>query len=78
MKQIAALERKCEEIVYSDVTQASSTCGAIIEYIEEVSGGVFDYDARIFDYDFTPLEDVVNNFLNKATKSDDIYKAIHI
>lgn len=43
-----------------------------------MSAGVFEYDARIYGYEWNPIEDVVNNFLNKAAKKDDIYKAIHI
>jgi hypothetical protein len=45
----------------------SKLCEEIIEYIAEVSGGVFDYDARIFNYDWDPIEDVLNNFMNTCT-----------
>jgi hypothetical protein len=47
-------------------------------YISNVAGGVFPYDARIFGYDFNPIEEVLNDFLNNAGLSMDIYKAIHI
>ena len=29
-------------------------CGSIMDYIMDVSGGVFDYDSRIFTSDWDP------------------------
>lgn len=59
MRQIAALERNCDEVVSTDLTQASDVCGMTMGYIREVSANVLSYDARIFSYDFDPIEAVV-------------------
>ena len=70
--------RHCEESLYADPINRSELCGIIIGYIEDVSGGIFDYDARIFGYDWDPIEGDVNYFLNNNAKKVDFYKAIHI
>ena len=54
MGQIATLNRRCQEILSSDMAAADETCGDIMGYIETVSGGVFPYDNRIFGYDWDP------------------------
>jgi hypothetical protein len=43
-----------------------------------VSGDVNSYDARIFDYDWDPYENMVFNFFNTCGKKDELYEAIHI
>jgi hypothetical protein len=68
MQQIATLERLCEESVIGNPKNASAICSNIMDYIHAVSGGLFEYDGRIFDYDWNPIEDVVNVFLNNATR----------
>lgn len=45
-------------------------------YMTAVNGGVFDYDARRYDYDWDPIENLVNDFLNEAI--DEFYEALHI
>ncbi len=49
-----------------------------MSYIDEVGGNVFTYDARIFDYDWDPIDAVWVDFLTKSGKKADIYSAIHI
>lgn len=49
-----------------------------MDYIDSVSGGRFEYDVRLFDYDWNPIEDEVNSFLNDATNVESLYKALHI
>ena len=44
MPQIAALRKNCQEMLYKDREQADETCAAIMDYISNVSGGVFPYD----------------------------------
>ena len=44
MPQIAALRKSCQEMLYKDLAQADETCGAIMDYISNVSGDVFPYD----------------------------------
>lgn len=60
LDQIATLERLCDEIVTKNLSSATPVCGTIMDYIMDVSGGAFEYDARIFNYDFDPTEEVVN------------------
>ena len=50
------MNRRCEEILATDMSIAYDTCSAIMDYIEDVSGGVFAYDNRIFNYDWDPQE----------------------
>jgi hypothetical protein len=34
-----------------------------MDYIDEVAGGLFTYDGTIFDYDWNPIGDPVDDFL---------------
>ena len=77
MAQVAALERNCDEIIVKNISQATDVCGKIMDYISGVSGGVFEYDARIFNYDFTE-DDLLNEFLNNCGKAQELYTSIHI
>ena len=48
-------------------------------YIEEISGGVFAYDNRIFGADWDKIEDPVTNYFSADNPdSAEIYKAIHV
>jgi hypothetical protein len=38
-------------------------------YVRDVSAGIFDYDGRIFGYDWNPIEEEFNYFLNNCTKA---------
>ena len=49
-----------------------------MDYIDEVAGGVFTYDASIFDYDWDPRDKVVNDFLSVSGKVQELYQSIHI
>ena len=49
-----------------------------MDYIDEVAGGLFTYDGTIFDYDWNPIGDPVDNFLANCAKKADLYMAIHI
>ncbi len=73
MEQIDSLQRNCEESLVSNPEERADLCGTIMSYIEEASGGLLEYDARIFNYDWNPIEDVVNNFLNTCTQKDEFY-----
>ena len=65
MPQIAALERRCKEILtnpsYTD-EEKGDTCSSIMGYIEEVSGDAFPYDARIFGYLWDPIEQPTTDY----------------
>lgn len=52
MKQIAAIERNCDEMMAKDLIEAVDVCDGPLDYINAVSGGVDSYDARIFSSDF--------------------------
>jgi len=59
MPQIASMIQKCEEILTDDtytVGQKGDTCAMIMDYITGVSGDAYPYDARIFGYDWDPIE----------------------
>ena len=62
MPQIAALIKTCQEELAIDVNTAAEYCSNIIGYVDEVSGGVFPYDNRIFGADWDPQEDPVTNY----------------
>ncbi|CDW87059.1 serine carboxypeptidase [Stylonychia lemnae] len=78
MGQISALRKKCEESISNDWKSGTDTCVKTMDYIDAVAGGLFSYDGSIFDYDWTPKEDLVSDFLANCGKKGDLYKAIHI
>ena len=53
-------------------------CATILSYISEVSGGVLTYDGQIFEYDWDPTEELVDDYLNNNALKDELYEAIHI
>lgn len=55
MAQVATLERLCDESLNSNPLGRSSICESVISYIMAVSAGVFDYDSRVFTYDWDPI-----------------------
>jgi hypothetical protein len=54
-----------------DYTAAGDICGQPMDYILDVGGKVFTYDARIFDYDFDPLETPYLTYLSNTTTFND-------
>lgn len=56
LDQIARLEQKCEYYQTFNISRGKDDCNNIMNYIETVSGGVFQYDGRIFDYDWNAIE----------------------
>lgn len=67
MVQIENQIRFCEEnLNAADVKTSSDACNTILDYIDTVSGGVFEYDARIFDYDWDPQGALLSDFLNNC------------
>ena len=45
------------------MSAAEETCAAIMDYITGISGNMFPYDTRIFDYDWDPIEQIVTDYL---------------
>ena len=78
MPQIAALRHRCQQSLAQDVLVAKGNCSGIMDYIESVSGNVFPYDNRIFDYDWDPIENTVTDYFTVSARVNEIYEAIHI
>merc|ERR1719253_632096 len=78
MGQIATLNRRCQESLATDLEGAADICSNIMGYIEDISGGVFPYDMRIFGYDWDPTEDIVTDYLVNSAATADIYTALHV
>lgn len=78
MKQIAALEQKCEEKQTTEPAAGGGYCSAIMDYIGTVSGGVFKFDSRRFGYDWTPGQHAVSDMLKHSGRVQEIYAALHI
>ena len=78
MPQIAAMERRCREMLYTDLAQADATCYDIMGYITGVSGDALPYDERIFGYDWDPIEDVVTEYLQDSAQAPQIWEAVHV
>ena len=56
-----------------DTVVAKGACSGIMDYIESVSGNVFPYDNRIFDYDWNPLENTVNDYFTVSARVKEIH-----
>jgi hypothetical protein len=78
LDQIALLEQKCLEEQAINLTATADVCGAIMDYVEVISGNVLPYNSRIFDYDWDPKEEVVVKIFTNSTQVDKIYEAIHV
>jgi len=51
-----------------DTVDAKGACSGIMDYIKSVSGNVFPYDNRIFDYDWNPIEDTVTDYFTISAR----------
>lgn len=78
MDQVAALRRKCELETSKDHTKSGGICEKTMDYIDEVAGDVFTYDARIFANDWAPYKKAYVDFLTVSGQVQEIYKSIHI
>lgn len=64
----------------ASLKDSGDACTETLDYILAVGGGVFDKDARLFDYEYSagafkmPYQD----YFTKSGKLTDIFKAIHI
>ena len=56
-----------------DTVVAKGACSGSMDYIESVSGNVFPYDNRIFDYDWNPLENTVTDYFTVSAKVKEIH-----
>ena len=72
------LKKNCEEALTKDWADALDTCDQQLNYITKVSGGLLTFDNRIFDYDYKPKEQVVDDFFINSAKKQQIYKALNV
>lgn len=81
MPQVAALERRCKEgVTNGNLTEADKgdICASIMDYITGVSGDAYPYDARIFGYDWDPLEQPTIDYFTISGQRQEIYDALHV
>jgi hypothetical protein len=80
MEQVAALRRRCEKAVSANISSAGDACTETLDYILAVGGGVFDKDARLFDYEYGAggFKQPYQDYFNKSGKLTEIFQAIHI
>ena len=78
LKQISVLEQRCQHDHTFDIMKAEDTCSGIMDYIQAVSGDVFNYNTRIFEYDWDPIEAPYVKYLTNHSKIEELYEAIHI
>lgn len=80
MSQIAALERRCQEILAIDLAAASDTCASIMDYIDTVSGNVFPYDQRIFAEDWAVVENPTDTYFTVEGNphADKVFQQLHV
>lgn len=78
MDQLSAIEQRCFSDQTYDMTRGATTCADTLTYITDVSGGVYSFDGRIFDYDFKPVKQVYEDLLVKSNKVNQLWRAIHI
>ena len=60
------------------MSKAEETCAAIMDYITGISGNMFPYDTRIFDYDWDPYEQIVTDYFTVSEDVSTIYTSIHV
>ena len=68
-------------MVAVNMTEAADHCSDLLSYVLEVSGGVFPYDLRIFDYNWDPIEAPVNDYfdaMKNAANITALWEAIHV
>lgn len=80
LRQISVLEQRCQYEHTFDILKAQDTCSGIMDYIQAVSGDVLNYNTRIFEYDWDPIENPYVHYLSadKNSKIEQLYQAIHI
>jgi hypothetical protein len=62
----------------TDPIKGAETCESIMSYITKVGGGLFKFNANMFDYDYKPNQRLVIDFLENSHMKMHLYRAIHI
>lgn len=78
LEQVATLRKNCEQMMGRNWTTAPTVCSQPMDYIDDVAGGLFTYDGRIFDYDWAPIGAIMDDFLLISGKKEELYKALHV
>ena len=78
LNQIDTLEQRCFYDHAHNISKAADTCSGIMDYIRHVSGYVLNYNTRLFDYDWDPIEAPYVNLLSNSPKKDLLYSALHV
>eukprot|EP00347_Sterkiella_histriomuscorum_P017204 403350276 len=78
LDQVAALRKRCEEYISTKWSEAPPVCDSPVNYINDVAGGVFKFDSRQFYSEWSPVEQVLYDFLSNSIRKQELYKAIHI
>jgi hypothetical protein len=78
--QLAALRRRCEVAVSKNVSSAGENCTDTVNYVMKVGGGLYDLDARYFDYDYEAggYYQAYQDYFTKSGRLQEIFNAIHI
>lgn len=80
LPQISALRRRCEKAVSTDLLNSGDNCTDTLDYVLGVGGGLFDKDARYFDYEWQAgaFKQPYQDYFNKTAKLQQIFESIHI
>jgi hypothetical protein len=82
LSQVSALNRHCKEAMGQDGgnSDAGDKCAAVIDYFDQVTGGVYPYNNMIFGYDWEEYEKATDDYFD-STKNPDwdaFLQAIHV
>ncbi|CDW84139.1 kex1 protein precursor [Stylonychia lemnae] len=78
LDQISTLHKQCEQSLSSNWDISDDTCSKVLDYIQDVSGDVLSYDARIFTYDQNKITAPYIKYLSQSGRKAELYSAIHI
>eukprot|EP00347_Sterkiella_histriomuscorum_P012091 403369927 len=80
LEQIHTLNKNCEETLSNGDTWslANDKCSQVLDYIQDIGGDLFSYDARIFTADYQAISKIYEGFLTSSKQAAQLYKAIHI
>ena len=78
LAQIDTLEQRCRRLYSHNISEAAYWCRSIMSYIEDVSGGVLSYDARIFIQDWNKVQNPYIYYLSAMPEKETLYQLLHI
>jgi len=78
LEQISALEQHCQLEQAVNATEGVTTCNAVQDYVQAVSGQVLQYNAQEFLYDLMPAQNAIVNCLGNSSQREALYAALHV